>query len=54
MKILVFVFLLSYSISIISNNLDIINLAEYDTVKTNLTKAGICLNINVIENDQKF
>ena len=54
MKILVFVFLLSYSISIISNNLDIINLAEYDTVRTNLTKAGICLNINVIENEQKF
>ncbi len=54
MKIFVFIFLFSYSITITTNDLDIINLEEYDSVKTNLSIAGICLDLNVIQNEQKF
>ena len=57
MKIINNIFLISYSISISINNLEIleiINLAEYDTKKTNLTNAGICLNIKKIDDNKKY
>ena len=54
MKIIIFIFILSYTISITTYDLEIINLGEYDTKKTNLTDAGICLNIKKIDNNDKF
>ena len=57
MKKIIFIFILSYSISITDNDLEIleiINLAEYDIKKTNLTNAGICLDIKKKENNDKF
>ena len=54
MKKFIFIFLLSYSISITTYDLEIIDLAEYETKKTNLTDAGICLNIKKIDNNDKF
>ena len=54
MKKIIFIFILWYSISITTYDLEIINLVEYDTKKTDLTEAGICLNIKDIGNNDKF
>ena len=54
MKVLIAIFLLSYSISITTYDLKIFNLSKYDTLKTNLTYAGICFDLKQIENDKKF
>ena len=54
MKILIGIFVLSYSISITTYDLEIFNLSKYNTFKTNLTSAGICFDLKEIENDKKF
>ena len=55
MKIIIFIFILSYSISITTYDLEIIYLSsKYDTNRTNLTDAGICINIKNIDINNKF
>ena len=55
MKIIIFIFIISYSISITTYDLEIIYLSsKYDTNRTSLTDAGICINIKNIDINDKF
>ena len=54
MKINIFFLFLKLSFSKILYDLDIINLGKYDTIKTNLSNAGICLNIKNINIRDNF